>query len=77
MLVGNTNLASKSGENQVCTNLPGSYLCDCAPGYFMSGSQCVDVNDCRVGLECHFNAKEPAGLNCENHFWKKIMSHKS
>ena len=29
-----------------CQNLPGTYLCQCHPGFLLSDGSCVDINEC-------------------------------
>ena len=42
-----SNFLARCVENAVCTNLPGSYACDCPPGYvgdgLSDGSGCLDA----------------------------------
>ncbi|XP_013070411.2 uncharacterized protein LOC106057644 isoform X3 [Biomphalaria glabrata] len=42
---------------QICTNTPGSYTCDCLPGYQLQGSQCTDIDECK---------QSPCQQNCIN-----------
>ena len=49
------------GENAICTNLPGSHVCQCKPGY--TGNplvRCVDIDECRAVSTCGF------GISCQN-----------
>ena len=39
--------------NQNCINLPGSYTCQCKPGF--TGSSCVDINECSAPQACGNN----------------------
>ncbi|XP_078662840.1 protein kinase C-binding protein NELL2-like isoform X2 [Branchiostoma floridae x Branchiostoma belcheri] len=52
----------KCGDNTRCVNLPGSYICECLPGYKrLTEHKCTDQNECALGLHhCHQNAQ------CEN-----------
>ncbi|XP_067932808.1 fibrillin-1-like [Watersipora subatra] len=47
-------------ENARCSNLPGSYNCECRPGYRGNGVSCYDVNECLDLNRCPKNRK------CEN-----------
>uniref|UniRef100_A0A8C5CZS3 Fibulin 2 n=1 Tax=Gadus morhua TaxID=8049 RepID=A0A8C5CZS3_GADMO len=42
------NNLHRCGDGQLCNNLPGSYRCDCQPGYQYDSYRrtCVDVNEC-------------------------------
>ena len=31
--------------DQLCTNIPGSYVCDCHPGYELIGDHCQGMKD--------------------------------
>ncbi|XP_035662918.1 protein kinase C-binding protein NELL2-like isoform X2 [Branchiostoma floridae] len=50
------------GDNTRCVNLPGSYICECLPGYKqLTEHKCTDQNECALGMDhCHPNAQ------CEN-----------
>ena len=62
---------SRCGEHTVCTNLPGSYQCDCLTGYQRgSGIDCVDINECLDSSTCALQANtvcvnQPGGFTCQ------------
>uniref|UniRef100_A0A8C7KMX0 EGF containing fibulin extracellular matrix protein 2b n=1 Tax=Oncorhynchus kisutch TaxID=8019 RepID=A0A8C7KMX0_ONCKI len=37
-----------------CVNVPGSFSCECEPGFQLAGNNrsCVDVNECEMGAPC-------------------------
>ncbi len=40
------------GDNSICTNLNGSYACECEEGYdSVYGSDCEDINECEAGSD--------------------------
>ncbi|XP_034043534.1 nidogen-1-like [Thalassophryne amazonica] len=45
------------GSNGVCTNQPGTFRCECSPGFLLAGDGkvCIDVDECRQG-RCHRDA---------------------
>uniref|UniRef100_A0A8C5A1G9 Fibulin 2 n=1 Tax=Gadus morhua TaxID=8049 RepID=A0A8C5A1G9_GADMO len=53
------NNLHRCGDGQLCNNLPGSYRCDCQPGYQYDSYRrtCVDVNECLAN---------PCGQECAN-----------
>jgi len=61
-------------ENATCTNIPGSFTCECNPGYEGDGTVCTDIDAC-VNNPCDVNATctdlpppandNPAGRTCE------------
>ena len=44
--------SNNSGCAQVCTNTPGSYMCECDPGYELDG----DGSSCN-GKKIHFSSQ--------------------
>ena len=64
----NGNIQTESIGN--CTNIPGSYTCDCELGYCIDeiNMTCVDEDECTLGNhECHVNAECTnlvGGYNC-------------
>ena len=41
-------------EHQECKDNSGSYACHCIDGYFMKGSLCADIDECRAESNlCH------------------------
>lgn len=44
--------------NTVCKNTPGSFLCECAPGFIPDGDSCIDVDECEsLTDDCNVNAQ--------------------
>lgn len=43
-------------EYATCTNNLGSFACDCNTGYESNGIECLDINECKIGDNCHVNA---------------------
>jgi hypothetical protein len=39
------------GENEVCRNTIGGYVCECEYGLHKQDDQCVDVNECATGID--------------------------
>lgn len=33
------------GDHELCLNTPGSYRCDCTPGFNKSNDQCIGIKD--------------------------------
>lgn len=59
----------RCGEGQLCYNLPGSYRCDCKPGFQRDafGRTCIDVNECWIspGRLCqHTCENTPGSYRC-------------
>ena len=51
---------NNGGCDQVCSNRPGTFMCECAPGY--SGSiTCLDINECLLN-----NGHGPCQDTCSN-----------
>ncbi|XP_066302464.1 von Willebrand factor D and EGF domain-containing protein-like [Branchiostoma lanceolatum] len=45
--------AQAYGCNHICQNVPGSYRCTCQPGYILVEPNCIDLDECLVGVsEC-------------------------
>lgn len=45
--------SGRCGENSKCTNLPGTFACQCQPGYTGNpNKQCIDVNECTKSNIC-------------------------
>ncbi|RUS84653.1 hypothetical protein EGW08_007573 [Elysia chlorotica] len=64
-----THLHSCHGRGQKCVNVPGTYRCDCAPGFTHDGKTCKDVNECEVMPDICADHSEcvntPGGYVCE------------
>lgn len=56
------------GKESVCINTPGSYRCECRPGYEGNPrEECFDINECISGTACGINAKcfnVPGSFKC-------------
>ena len=38
-----------------CVNSPGSYKCDCRPGFILANqTNCIDINECRARISCQY-----------------------
>ena len=63
-----------NGENQVCKNTFGSFICDCIPGFEIeSDGSCVDVNECNEGHNCDQICRNTVGsYYCDCHIEFKI-----
>ncbi|KAG8232834.1 hypothetical protein J437_LFUL013160, partial [Ladona fulva] len=49
--------SGRCGANAVCTNLPGSFSCQCAPGFSGNAQkQCFDIDECAQPNTCGLNA---------------------
>eukprot|EP00933_Yihiella_yeosuensis_P021663 TRINITY_DN17115_c0_g1_i1.p1 TRINITY_DN17115_c0_g1~~TRINITY_DN17115_c0_g1_i1.p1 ORF type:complete len:1176 (+),score=181.49 TRINITY_DN17115_c0_g1_i1:77-3604(+) len=49
-LPNGTNVSSICHSKANCSNNVGSFVCRCTHGYAGSGSNCSDVNECKLGL---------------------------
>ncbi|XP_078333705.1 uncharacterized protein LOC111101935 [Crassostrea virginica] len=38
------------GDHQTCLNTPGSYRCECTPGFNMSNGHCTDIDECKLSV---------------------------
>jgi len=48
-------------ENSLCTNLPGSFICQCKPGCTGNPQvRCIDIDECKSVSTCGF------GTTCQN-----------
>ncbi|XP_071826804.1 uncharacterized protein [Apostichopus japonicus] len=57
-------------SNEICTNTPGGFRCDCKPGYTKNGTFCQDVNECAdlATFSCHQYAiclNTPGSYQCQ------------
>ena len=56
-------------DSSKCLNVPGSYVCECKPGFARMGSACVDVDECALDTDrCDPNAEcvnKAGGYACE------------
>ena len=52
------------GENFRCVNEPGGFQCVCAPGYRLTGGQCVDEDECASAPCEHTCDNTPGGYAC-------------
>lgn len=66
-----SNVSSESelcGKESICINTPGSYRCECRPGYEGNAiEECFDINECISGSACGINAKcfnVPGSFKC-------------
>lgn len=63
-----SNTTDLCGKESVCINTPGSYRCECKPGYEgNSKEECFDINECISGSACGINAKcfnVPGSFKC-------------
>ena len=50
--------SNSCAENQICHNVPGSYLCLCKSGYYRSAptGPCEDIKECSQVGKCDLNA---------------------
>lgn len=39
-------------SNQTCSNIQGSFICNCSSGFTRVGNVCVDVDECALGAPC-------------------------
>ncbi|CAB4069882.1 FBN1 [Lepeophtheirus salmonis] len=47
--------------DHICTNKPGTYMCDCRLGFTSQGTACVDINECLLN-----NGHGPCQDECKN-----------
>ena len=48
-------------DDAICTNLDGTYTCDCLSGFSGDGWECVDVDECRNVVQGQVTAIAPPG----------------
>ncbi|KAM4771667.1 EGF-containing fibulin-like extracellular matrix protein 1 [Rhinophrynus dorsalis] len=52
--------------DQVCSNLRGSFSCQCPRGYQRRGEQCIDIDECSLSSFCHHRCvNTPGSYNCQ------------
>jgi fibulin 1/2 len=53
-------------DNCTCTNDSGTFHCDCTTGFMISGSNCVDIDECSAGTHnCQqICTNTPGGFTC-------------
>lgn len=51
-------------KNFMCINTIGSFKCVCKPGFKMTGGQCVDIDECMLGLCEHECINTPGSYIC-------------
>ncbi|XP_067936856.1 EGF-containing fibulin-like extracellular matrix protein 1 [Watersipora subatra] len=45
-------------SDYLCVNVPGSFFCNCLPGYVKEGEACIDIDECTANMDtcsdiCH------------------------
>ncbi len=50
--------------NANCTNIPGSFMCNCITGFAGDGMNCTDINECASESDNNCEAEERA--ECTN-----------
>ncbi|KAJ8036570.1 Latent-transforming growth factor beta-binding protein 4 [Holothuria leucospilota] len=63
---GDSATCTSVGSNMVCSNTPGSFVCQCAAGFQLVGDQCVDINECDEGT--HNCGSSPNCINTDGSF---------
>ena len=61
---------SPCGDNSICDNTDGGFECGCLPGYELTAAdgfpQCVDVDECAIGICSSVAAGEITGTAMPN-----------
>ena len=67
------NTLKPCGANSLCTNSPGSFKCDCRPGFEGDAIDgCTDINECQDNSPCRGAVNGDFGYRCENTFGSYI-----